>query len=742
MILLLAACAVHNPFTTQQCRRLIPYQILFKELRSSNLQLKIKKAYLHYFFYVYCMSSDGIRREIPSSILEELLYRVILPDFELYTVYILHLATISKKELFKIIMTKQALDLKPETQKNISKGKQLLVNLIAGVNSKEKDNISQFEDLTKEQVEALDYWKYMSSRMPYSPNIGTGLLCFIKDLSIEFKSNGEVPSPETVEILEEIRSELQALHDSLFELKFDHDDLHVDFFIREVREASLEIPYYIIETDEGVQVHKGEEDSFKFLVERLQEYIQFNTIPLDEFFADYLEIADETIDRNDFISKTKEYLRIKIRTSQIDGAINFMDPDGGEIINVYLLITELKEYFIGNPYIVKKIRNRPAVVNKQESGDINQTFAVILNGLDDEYKDSTAELRGLVKKVKKNIFDKALAKKDYSTLLKFMSNLESAFQKKDHKIYLLEIFKFMLVFEEENESEDRVTRIRAIQNLFADGGVIEMSISLISKDSDPQLVKQAFELLNKLLEYNNTSIKQKLLNHLRSSGCSFELFTFIKGQLRLTRDFFMEYQRQKESGDVFQMKLSTLKTFLPNYIPQTVSAVPKRSRDTELTIVVLLFLQLCCDNCYQPFQDYMREQTDINTKVSIDLVTELGQFLINMIGLKELKSNEHDMTAACRAVNQCFKTLADMCSGPCTPNQYILGQRRRLYKFINWIIDYPDVDMRKPSAWLEIFSSSVKFLNSLIEANQSKRVAKIFFEEISIDNLIKHATLI
>ncbi|CAG9316900.1 unnamed protein product [Blepharisma stoltei] len=742
MILLLASSAVHNPFTTQQCRRLIPYQILFKELRSSALHLKIKRAYLHYFFYVYCMTSDGIVREIPGPVLEELLYRVVLPDFEMYTNYFVHMPVLCRKSLYKIIMPQ---GIKIDTQKSLPKGKQLMINLIANFTPSSKKFQKQFDDLTKEQVEALDYWKYISSRMPYTPNIGTGLLCFIKDLSIELKSSGDVPSPETVEILEEIRSELQALHDSLFDLKFEHEDLNVDFFIKEVREASLEIPYYIIETGDGVPVHKGEEESFRFMLDKLQNYVMHNNLPLEEFFAKELEITDDAnLDRNEFISKVKWFIRKDIRTSQIDGAINFMDPDGGEIINVYLLVQEMKEFFIGNKYVVKKKRNPEKEVFKEEPEDINKVLEGVLAEMHKENQQSTTELKGLIRKVKKSLFDEALIKKDYTSLLKFMNNLESAFQKKEHKIYLLEMFKYMLIFQEEagGDGADKTQKIKTIQNLFADGGIIQMAISLINRENDTQLIRQAFELLNKLLEHNNLYIKQKLLEYLKTSGATFELFTFIKVQLRITRDYFMDYQKKKEMNEELKRKLSSMKTFLPDYIPQAVQDFPKRTKDTDLTIIILLFLQLCCDNCYLPFQDYLREQNDLNIKVSIDLVTELGQFIINMVGLKELKSLDDDMTPACKAVQQCLWTLADVCSGPCASNQLLLGQRRRLYKFMNWIIGFPEVVVKKPSAWLQIFSASVKFLNSLIEGNLNRKVSKIFFEEISTENLVQHATLI
>ena len=730
LVSLLGACAVNNLFATQQCRRILKKDSLLSYLNLSPVPFRVKKSYLHFLFYVHCMKTSEIERTLNLEELKDTLQEVVLRDLESYPGYLEYLEGLSAKGLYKVVPKSYS---EPQ-ETGIEKIKSMFATFIG--NTKKPLYIKPAADeLSKEELEALEFWNYLTSYVPFSSNIGKGLLCFIKDLSREIKKSGQVPHIEMIKVLEFIRVELQSLHDDLYSLKFLRPHLMLDFLIKQVQEASIEIPYFVIETQEGEKLEPEEEEKcFLHLFECLVTYVSSNKIPFEEFKSKNLGIKEGGIRRDQFIAKIKEFLKNDIRTSQIDKAMNYLDPEGGETILLNFLIKELKDYFIRNPYTVKR-KKIPAVSETSlQEVDINKWFQNQVNQLhslsEQETKNETIEL---FKKVKSLIFDKNLTR-SYSFMQELLENLKVAFRDNTNQIYFLQVLKYLLKIEMKNPESSK--RIEVIQKVYTKGRIMEMALSFLNKSNPKILVKKALQLLNTILLNNNPFVKDHLLNYLKTNENYFGVFIFFKEKIKETSDYL--FGKQKEIQKV-NTRVVTLRTV--GNLAEIKSVNHSEPGDPELTCKIIRFLQLCCDNCYLPFQNFLGTQNLDPDKANVDLVQQLSLFMESFKNLSVLKDPSKEPNEVCKLASQGFKTLIDMCTGPCLKNQEFFGNRRRLFRFINWLIDVDSVN-DLPGTYILIFSEAVKFLKTLTEGHNNKKIYKVMFEEINFSLMKTHANSI
>ena len=111
------------------------------------------------------------------------------------------------------------------------------------------------------------------------------------------------------------------------------------------------------------------------------------------------------------------------------------------------------------------------------------------------------------------------------------------------------------------------------------------------------------------------------------------------------------------------------------------------------------------------------------------MVNEIAQYLIN---IKEVGSELVNDPEARKIIPQCFETLIDLCRGPCIENQLLLGQRRKLYKFVDNLIG-----MKAQAS--EYFDCSIRFLKVLLDGDCLVEVAAIMIQEINFSNLADEA---
>lgn len=309
----------------------------------------------------------------------------------------------------------------------------------------------------------------------------------------------------------------------------------------------------------------------------------------------------------------------------------------------------------------------------------------------------------------------------------------------------MEIFRQMILIEynSEKETAEKETRIRAVQLVLSNAGMGKMAISMINKDNDISIVHGAVQLLEAMLIRSDPDLKESLLEYLKEGGQSYTLFSYIKNELRECRERIIYKYNRKNS--IISKRHSTFKIKMDSEINDN-STWSWKVDQKDLCKEFLHLLQLFCDGCYAPFQNYLREQDESKQRVSVDLISELGHFLTNLQDVEDIKSKlessqDQDKEAASVTL-QCLETLKEACQGPCKENQAILGEGERVYRFLNWLLNCKNESLESDSQYSHIFSKAIEFLHSLLEGNLNPEVSRCMIEELDLYSLMKKSTYI
>ena len=130
--------------------------------------------------------------------------------------------------------------------------------------------------------------------------------------------------------------------------------------------------------------------------------------------------------------------------------------------------------------------------------------------------------------------------KDFSTFYKFTRNLELAFSNPQHKVYLIEIFRQMILIERKSElpNDQKKKRIQKIQQGLLSVNIGELCLSYLSNEFDSIIVSRALKLLHQMLEDSEISIKDSMLNDIKRLQIGLKFFTFIRTIMNQTIDEF------------------------------------------------------------------------------------------------------------------------------------------------------------------------------------------------------------
>lgn len=713
MLDIIARSAIFNEYATHQARRLIPFKILQREMYNASMLL-IKKSYLHFLFYVYFMETPNIKQGISDQDIEEIVIKVIFNDIFKYKNFIDHLTGISLKGMYDPITPKKQFKAQTELR---------------------KQKVSKINLLTREQAESMEYWKYVNSHKPDTPRISSGLICIIKDITMELRSRGAI-SEGISYALYKIKGELQEMLNILFEKMLGCEEIDMQFMIREVALTAFEIPYFFVNIEDA-EDKTEEEEAYQKLIKELKEYVENRYLPFESFIEQYLNVNEGIIDKLDFLFLVKEKLNLQIKVREVELVYKKFDPlQKGNEITITDLISDLKALFIGNPYVVRKERVESELVLIIRHEESNDLFKAFIESAELQVESEKNDIYLMVSNVKAQIIDPALENNDYTVLLKFINNLSNAFDKKEHKVYLIKILNCILLQELEKLEgiPDSQNSANSIQNLFANENVISICFNEFTKDTILENTLSALDLLTLMVKNNNAFSKDKILNFLKAQDS--KIFSFIRVHLREVQDYL--------SSPASRIPEKRRKSLYTTNI--TAKSGKKNMKQLELALRILKFLQSCCNNCFTPFQEFLQVQNPENQIVNIDLVSEICQFLVCMKGIDDLKSldfGENDMS---RLAIQCIKCLTDCCQGPCGINQVLLGQRRRLYEFMNWLFEgnfgTKIPDFCRDSIWVRVYQEGIVFLNALIEANTNMKIAKIFISELNLEQLCNHSGII
>mmetsp|Transcript_1137 Transcript_1137/g.2746 ORF Transcript_1137/g.2746 Transcript_1137/m.2746 type:complete len:3258 (-) Transcript_1137:2504-12277(-) len=768
-ILLLANCAIQNSFVTQQLRRLLPISRLISELESeSAIPLNVKKAYLHFLFYVYYLNNKDLEKEIDLKKIYEILYSIIIPDLERFVIELDPWIVCCQKGLCELVpCTKAETEQYNAIRSMLNVPNQANMQLSGMLSLKKPSLVQQTSqrkkalknELTKEQQQALYYWRYVTNRKPWIAELSTGLFTFLFELFAELEAEQiEDIGDYLAYAFDKLKLILQQMHDEFIDRAKKHPELDFSIMIDQINELLAKYPSYIPE-EEKVPAEFTGRDSYNAVLKGCLDVIQDRKVTPLDFFKYYLQDPKTVINRIDLTSKLKNILENRVSRTHIDEMLTYIELSQDNF-TLDQFAKDVRKYFRKVPLYVRKEMNPPP----QPPGlKTNEMFHEFMNvKLSSLFNNKNAqELRLLMAKVKKNVIDDALNRGEQMQLQTFTENMKSTFNKRNHKIYLLMMFETLIRLES-NEMVRQVyertrragkdldeldfndhdkDRLNQIQSIFSRSGVGIMAISLITPESDLDLVDKAVDLLVALLKHNRGEVKQKIYEFLFMSPLTFEIFSYIKVMIR---ESYERVSRASSINERSDMLIGHSFRAVSTSIPAN-SGVNK----PRLLKKVLKMLKLCCDNGYTPFQNFLRDQTRnlLDMRVSVDLVSEITQYLINMHHIPEVTYGS--WSEASSITRGCLKTLIDLCSGPCLENQELIGVRSRVYDFVNWFIhsthdiaDKSFVFKGLETPYLKVFKQLIIFLRSLIEGGGSIHVAQCMKNSLDFSALTLHATLI
>jgi hypothetical protein len=757
VIKILTACSYNNRFGIFQCRKLISIKGLRRVLKSPNTNYPYKTIYLRFLFQVFIRNNPGIKAPASINDLVDIFSEVILPDLKSFAENIEPLIPLALSNMYEGVVCHQTKRTYWSVMKDMYKVASREDSVLT---HKSKAMIRLGRAITPEERGTLSYWTYLSGGKKWHTQ-RDGLLHLLRDI---FTENAVALSPDMETQVEAIKEVLLEMYDKLDELETQHSDLDFSSMIMFVNSCREALPT-VIRADRSSQKPGGSEEVENKLIKLMREWIIEKKMSLEEAFSYFDMNRDGSISFVEFTSKLKRILNLQMTNKEIREALANFDTDGDQMIQFKEFTRKLRRYFATHSHVVKRRRDEsasqsvqsksmptPISMNETEEDRTSRVFAEFVTMISEICKDR--DITSLADKVNDQFVKPALLKQDFKHLIEFVSKLGTAFSKRAHKFYLVQILRNLIpkkkmlrlnwVFDDSNEAEKlEMQQIMRIQEILCEAGVLELALNLASVETDLELISEAVQLLLDLLQFGNFTVQSHLLRLLKENPSS-SFFSFIRSQLRLSRERIVERANQAydKKPEVAIIDLLS-KEKLQELDITDFCIAPNSDLETLLATNIVKVLQSCSENCYTAFQNYIRSQSDPKAKkkkFSIGMVTELAQYLINLKEIGPQLFNDHE---ACMVIPQCLETLIDLCRGPCVENQLLLGTQRKLYKFINGFLRLRVREASEGSDTkyydIDYFISSVRFLRAVTEGQINKGIATMMIEEIDFGLLTESA---
>ncbi|CAG9318629.1 unnamed protein product [Blepharisma stoltei] len=742
----ITVCTMNNRFGILQGRKLLTLNSLKKYFRSQQSNLYCKKAYLRFLFQVYMVKIENVvESSVNLNTLEEILKEVILEDLKGYEEKLNQLIPLAYTGVYENVLCMRSKESKWKAVKKMILENQLqdAGKIFIHMKKKRYAPDGAVLPISKEDQNIIDYWNYLSGNKAWHSE-KDGILHILRDI-YHYNSLREL-SPSIIYVSHTILTVLSEMSTKLELAQQEHCQLDFSNLILIVnlcRESiSSTINFHIEEPPDAPQLNS--------LVVKLREYILEEKLTLEEAFYMFDSDKNKTIDFNEF-KRGILCLIPSISNRDIESAFIYIDQDGDGNVTYQEFSNKLKGYFYKpnnithiptKKYIIGEPNNRANAENEElkEDRNVKLNLEDFINLFSEYCKDEDLSL--VVGKIKKIYVDPAIKAGEIGPLKKFVAKLGTAFKKNDHKIYLLSILRKLIpertdtlsIFDEENRAyEAEMQSLKKTQDILSQAGVLELALTIIGNEHNFKLTSEAINLINAMLDQGNSTVQLKLLSLLKESWNS-HLFSYIRAQLRLSRDRIVEtvHKTYKDNpGATLAANLSEEQLQEEQILLYCPSPSEYIEAQTAHVKSLIRFIQLCCENCCTEFQNFFRSQEDTSNskrQLSINMVNELAQFLIN---IKEVGPQLYNDYESRELIPVCFEAMIDLCKGPCVDNQILLGTKQKLYKFVNLIFGYK----KQNNLHKDYFESAVKYIKALLEGEICKEIGEMMLSEINFKGL-------
>jgi len=323
---------------------------------------------------------------------------------------------------------------------------------------------------------------------------------------------------------------------------------------------------------------------------------------------------------------------------------------------------------------------------------------------EDEYIDAIVGLIDFRLTTPEKIHDKKELKELIASLSLKVRGLQKLFTSPKQRTLFFRILEGIV------PDEDHFKFKIKLNPLFLDTRLVEYALASILRGDLHEEVIAAFGFLWKLFILQSREFMDRFRTVLNESALAYPLFLKIQTELNNTKANILDQAMQKSIRPRQENRRSSLKGVVAAIV-RPVKLEEGGKRD-DLLEKMLYFIQICCDNCNEPFQIFYREQCNPEGKADVDLVSSLANFLID---IRPAKSYLFATDEIFKILNAALAALVDFVTGPCSSNQQLLGNNVRIYLVMNTLIEECQGKLDKNR--IDTHQMCVQFLSTLLEGH-------------------------
>ena len=265
--------------------------------------------------------------------------------------------------------------------------------------------------------------------------------------------------------------------------------------------------------------------------------------------------------------------------------------------------------------------------------------------------------------------------------------------------------------------------------LFLDIDVVGQALTAILRHESNGEVLAALSLLRKLFILQSREFMDAFRLSLNENAWAYPLFMKIQNELIKSKSYIFEKVTQEKSI-VPNTQTTNVDSFADKMTKSRTGEEIDTEKAHEIVIKMLNFIQICCDNCNEPFQIFYRTQMNTEGKADVDMVTVVANFLIDIRSAGDIlftNPSIYDM------LNASLEVLVDFVTGPCLTNQLLLGNNVRIYLVMNSLIAQSQGRLEEEYATVHL--NCINFLCTLLEGHPDPTVPETMSKFLNVEML-------
>ena len=440
-------------------------------------------------------------------------------------------------------------------------------------------------------------------------------------------------------------------------------------------------------------------------------------------------------------------LKIKQMSERLDGMVNFSRilhflQDAGDRVEKALhnfgvsdtqpafqqLLCEVSDTDVNNLRDILSRAFQFPLVSPQEIEVDEEAGKVVKAGFAHYKKISGGEDEGEYITAFVNLIDKRLANGELTGrkeiieaspgLLRKIRRLQRLFTTSKQRTFFFHILEGIVPKEE-------LLPVKIMLNpMFLEAEVTNYGLNAVMRNESPDEVNAALQFLRKLFLMQTREFMDKFRELLDEGSLAYPLFMQIQRELDLVKASIL-VKAKEQAVEVDDKKKKEVPRNLGLIVKLAAASKTKESpgatatKQQQMVINMLLFIQICCDNCNESFQVFFRTQQNKEGKADVDMVLGLTVYLIETrVAKNYLIQNK----AVFQVLTAAMSALVDFVTGPCVSNQSYLGNNVHVYLVMNTLISV--CQGKEDAGVIEIHNLALQFLNTLLEGHPDPEIPK------------------